>query len=201
MIPIEQTGYYSLKMGSLCKGCQQCVKGRKLVLFITGLCPRDCFYCPLSEKRAKKDKIWANEKEITKPAEAIEEAKLCSAHGAGITGGDPLMRLDRTITYIKALKKYFGPTFHIHLYTSLILVDEKKLEKLFKSGLDEIRFHPDFLKEKEWEKIILAKKFPWKVGVEIPAIPQFEEETKRLLAFLDNRIDFVNINELEFACL
>ena len=199
MKKITSTGYYSWKIGSLCKGCRQCIKGQKLVLYITGLCPRKCFYCPLSETRANKDLMWANEHPITTTKEAIEEAKLCDAKGAGITGGDPLLKMDRTVKFIKALKRSFGKSFHIHLYTSLILVDEKRLKRLYESGLDEIRFHPDFNKEKEWEKIFLAKRHPWKVGVEIPVIPQFEEQTKKLLAFLSGRIDFLNLNELEIS--
>ncbi len=199
MKKITSTGCCSTKLGHLCKGCRQCVKGQKLVLYITGLCPRKCFYCPLSETRAKRDLLWANERPIKTVKEAIEEAKLCNAKGAGITGGDPLLKMDRTVKFIKALKKSFGKSFHIHLYTSLILVDENKLKRLSVAGLDEIRFHPDFDKEKEWEKIILARRFPWKIGVEIPSIPKAEEQTKKLLAWLDGRIDFLNINELEIS--
>jgi len=32
------------------KGCEQCAKGGKMVLFVYGYCDqRDCFYCPLGE--------------------------------------------------------------------------------------------------------------------------------------------------------
>ena len=71
---MKKTAYYSWKNGTLPKGCQMCVKGQKLVLFVTGLCPRNCFYCPISEKKHKKDVVYAdewpikNEKEILKLA-------------------------------------------------------------------------------------------------------------------------------------
>jgi hypothetical protein len=97
------------------------------------------------------------------------------------------------------LKKRFGKKFHIHLYTPLNLVDEKKLEKLYKAGLDEIRFHPELDNDKEWNKILLAKKFDWDVGIEIPSIPGKEKETKKLIDFIKGKIDFLNINELEIS--
>ena len=173
----ERTQFYSWKIGTLSRGCSLCVQGRKLVLYITGLCSRNCYYCPLSDNRKNKDKIWANERLITTKEEMIEEAIISKATGAGITGGDPLIRLDRTVEYAKALKNKFGKKFHIHIYLTLNLVTKTNLKKLYSAGIDEVRFHPDFDKEKEWNKIFLAKKFKWKIGVEIPVIPGKEKET------------------------
>ncbi|WP_048055490.1 radical SAM protein [Methanotorris igneus] len=124
------------------KGCQYCIRGEKLVLFVTGLCNQNCYYCPLSEKRKGKDVIYANERQITSIEEAIEEAYLCSSKGVGITGGNPLLRINRTCEYLKALKNEFGEKFHAHLYTTPDLIDREKLEKLQDAGLDEIRLHP-----------------------------------------------------------
>ncbi|MFH1505626.1 MAG: radical SAM protein [archaeon] len=199
---VEKTKFYSYKLGKLAKGCQQCVKGEKLVLFITGLCSNNCFYCPISDKKKGRDVIYANEWQLKNEKDKktlIEEAKLCDSKGAGITGGDPLVKLDRTIKYIKLLKKTFGKDFHIHLYTPAKLVTTLKLKKLHTAGLDEIRFHLDPDKKGEWKKILLAKKHEWKIGVEIPAIPDKEKETKQMIDFLDDKIDFLNINELEIS--
>ena len=197
---INKTPYYSYKLGTLPKGCQLCVKGAKLVLFITGLCPRSCCYCPISDKKYKKDVIYADEWPITNIHQIVKEAKLIDAKGAGFTGGDPLCKLWRTLFCLRTLKKTFGKRFHIHLYTSLDLVNEKNLKQLYKAGLDEIRFHPDLENNKLWNKIKMAKKFNWKVGVEIPVIPKKEEETKKLIDFLSKiKIDFLNLNELEIA--
>ena len=118
---LSKTPYFSYKIGELPTGCKFCVKGEKLVLFITGICNRNCFYCPLSEQKKNKDVVYANEWE-TKPNQfdvIIKEAKLTNAKGAGITGGDPLLVCERTCSTIKKLKKAFGKKFHIHLYTSL----------------------------------------------------------------------------------
>ena len=60
---------------------------------------------------------------------------------------------------LRKLKKQFGKKFHTHLYTSLDLINDKTLEKLYKAGLDEIRFHLDLDNNKLWNKIKLAKKY------------------------------------------
>jgi uncharacterized protein len=196
---IKNTSYYSNLIGKLPKGCQLCVKGSKLVLFITGICCRKCYYCPISDQKHNKDVVYADEWPVKNFKEIIEEAKLIDAEGAGITGGDPLCRLERTIKYIKSLKKIFGKGFHIHLYTSFDLIDEKKTRRLYESGLDEIRFHPDLNNQKLWNKIELVNQFKWDKGIEIPVFPETFVKTKKLIDYFYDKVDFINLNELEFA--
>ncbi len=196
---MQKTKFDSYSNGSIPKGCSLCVQGRKLVLFITGLCSCRCFFCPLSEQKKDKDVIYANEMPVYDLKEIIKEAKKCSAKGAGITGGDPLVKLERTIEAIKLLKKEFGDDFHIHIYLPLDLVTKEKLNKLHDAGLDEIRFHPSLDSKKHWEKLKLAKELDWDVGIEIPVIPGKEKETKELLDFASGCVDFVNLNELEIS--
>ncbi|MFH2028129.1 MAG: radical SAM protein [Nanoarchaeota archaeon] len=200
-----KTPYYSYKIGELAKGCKLCVKGSKMVMFITGLCPRCCYYCPVSDAKFRKDVIYADEWNIGSFDEAIKEAKLIDAEGAGFTGGDPLCRLDRTVSYIKGLKKEFGPNFHIHLYTSLDLVNEDSLKGIYDAGLDEIRFHLDLDDDKLWKRLGTALNLDWDVGVEIPVVPGKEMSLKKIILFLDeinkkskSKI-FLNLNELEIA--
>ena len=202
MNKITKTPYYSYRIGKLTDGCRLCVQGRKEVIFITGLCSNNCFYCPISDKKKNKDVIYANEWPLKNEKDKktiLEEAKLCNSKGVGITGGDPLVKLDRTIKFIKLLKKNFGKNFHIHLYTPTKLLSTPKLDKLYNAGLDEIRFHLNPDKKVEWKKILLAKKHKWQVGVEIPALPSKEKEINQMIDFLDGKIDFLNINELEIS--
>ncbi len=199
---IEKTKYASLYINELPDGCKLCVIGRKTVIFVTGICARNCFYCPLSESKKNKDVIYINEMPLKGEINfdlIIEEAKSHNSSGAGITGGDPLARIDRTISIIKKLKEYFGKKYHIHLYTPLMLVDENKLQRLFKAGLDEVRFHPNIFDSKYWNRISLAKKFNWDKGIEIPVIPNNEEQTIKLLNFVKDKVDFINLNELEYS--
>lgn len=198
----SKTKYHSWCRGNLTEGCALCVKGKKMVLFITGLCGQRCFYCPVSEDKFSKDVIFANEWEIknpNNPKEMIEECRLTEASGCGITGGDPLVKIKRTCDYIRLLKKKFGKKFHIHLYTPMNLVNEKNLSMLYRAGLDEIRFHPNLDDSKDWGRIDIAKKYSWKIGVEIPVVPGYEEKTKKLMDFINRKIGFLNLNELEFS--
>jgi len=193
----------SVCLGTLPKGCQHCIKGEKLVLFITGKCSQKCYFCPVSEQKFGHDRIFADEWEIKPNSKGekhlIEEAKLIDAKGAGITGGDPLCCLERTCKYIKLLKQEFGSKFHIHLYTPLNLVTEKALNQLYDAGLDEIRFHPDLEDEKLWSRLKLAQKFDWDIGIEIPCIPEKGNEIKKLIIYSKDIIKFINLNELEMS--
>ncbi len=196
---ISHNPYHSFNLNELPLGCKYCVRGEKLVLFVTGVCPRKCYFCPVSDQKFQHDVIYANERKVESPEDIIKEAKLMDAKGAGITGGDPLSKLDRTIEYIKLLKEKFGLMFHIHLYTSLNLITEEALKKLYEAGLDEIRFHLDLDSTQLWNKLIVARKFSWKIGVEIPLVPTKEKETFEILEFVKDKVDFLNLNELEIA--
>jgi len=180
------------------EGCRLCAKGAKMVLFITSLCDRNCFYCPISEKRSKRDVIYANERPVYNDKDVLDEVLKMDALGTGITGGEPLIVLDRTLYYIRLLKKEFGKKHHIHLYTSHI-VDKKVAEELCSSGLDEIRFHVIDKPIKYEDSILYFKNTGVSVGVEMPLVPlpYMERRIIEIIECLD--IDFLNLNELEFS--
>ena len=193
---VTRTSADSLLLGRMPSGCRLCIRGAKLVLFVTGLCRRGCFYCPLSEKRRGKDKVYANERPVKSNEDIFEEGKLIGALGTGITGGDPSIRFKRALRYIRLLKQKFGKNHHIHMYCCSKL-SPQQLRELKKIGLDEIRFHT-------WsaEPVKAALKAGLRTGVEIPAIPGEFERVKKLLEELDRvGCDFVNLNELEFSKL
>jgi hypothetical protein len=176
------------------RGCQLCIKGAKFVLFVTGLCARGCYYCPLSERRRGKDVVYANERPVKSERDIIKEVKLMDALGTGLTGGDPSLRLDRTLRYLRLLKRRFGKRHHVHMYCGEKLSPEHLL-KLKRAGLDELRFH-------SWspEPVKLALDAGLYAGVEIPAIPGNFRGTRKLLRELNRiRCPFVNLNELEFS--
>ncbi len=190
--------------GRLPRGCVLCEQGAKMVLLVTGKCDKRCFYCPLSKEKRGKDVFFANEKRVTKAGDFLSEARLMDALGTGITGGDPLLETDRTMESIESLKKEFGKSHHVHLYTSQ--TDAGKLRRVAKAGLDEIRFHPPLTMWKKLEgspyqrATVLSRKLGLRVGLELPVIPGRESDLVAAIKFADRQgLDFVNLNELEFS--
>jgi pyruvate formate-lyase activating enzyme-like uncharacterized protein len=191
---VVRTAANSLLLGRMPKGCQLCTKGAKLVLFVTGVCGRGCYYCPISERRQGKDVTYANERPVKSERDIIKEAELIDALGTGLTGGDPSLRFGRVLRYIRLLKRRFGKNHHIHMYCGANLSIEQ-LRRLKRAGLDELRFHTWSAKPVE-----RALKVGVQAGVEIPAIPGTFRRTTKLLRELDRiRCPFVNLNELEFS--
>ncbi|MCE8424127.1 MAG: radical SAM protein, partial [Candidatus Methanoperedens sp.] len=165
------------------------------------ICGRNCFYCPVSNERKEKDVVFANERRVENDDDLIEEAASMDALGTGITGGEPLLRLERVIHYIKLLKGKFGSSHHIHLYTALS-PNKGVLESLGKAGLDEIRFHPspDIWKNINRtyyrDSIHAAHNLGISTGIEIPCL---HSDLGGILSMLLEVEGFLNLNELEFS--
>ncbi|TGC08493.1 radical SAM protein [Methanolobus halotolerans] len=183
----------------LSEGCKLCQKGAKMVLFVTGICPRNCFYCPVSHEK-RTEVVYANERLVNSDQDIIKEARQMDALGTGITGGEPLLRPEDILHYIKLLKDEFGKEHHIHLYTSLT-PDRETVGRLAEAGLDEIRFHPpadiwtNIKKSRYARSIEYAKDYALQVGVEVPAI----EGIDKIAEFTRSVDCFLNLNELEFS--
>ena len=192
--------------GELPRGCQLCQRGLKTVVFLTGLCPANCFYCPLSRQRRNRDVMYVNEKPVdtSQPPpraaqKVLSETILSASLGAGITGGDPLSKPQRTIWLIKLLKEKLGQNFHIHLYTSAIQLTPSLAKRLADAGLDELRIHapPSILRDRLRTAV---KTGGFTVGLEYPALPNGAEQLKNIIRIAhEEGASFVNINELEFT--
>ncbi len=103
-IAMESSSCYTKRLS---RGCRLCRKGSKMVLLVTGKCGQTCYYCPLSEAKKGRDVVYANERPVQEDGEVIEEALSIGARGTGVTGGDPLAVMDRTVHYITLLKERF----------------------------------------------------------------------------------------------
>ena len=187
--------------GPLPLGCVLCRRGAKMVLLTTGKCRTGCYYCPLSERKKGKEVAFADELLIASDSDMLTEARLIRAQGTGVTGGDPLQDLENTLHRIRVLKRRFGKGHHIHLYTSTI--DRDSFLRLQRAGLDELRVHPSLKDWKHLERISLKEAVEglrMRVGIEVPSLPGNDEALEALIRYADSiRLDFVNLNELEFS--
>jgi pyruvate formate-lyase activating enzyme-like uncharacterized protein len=192
---IKQIQGDSLLLGTLPRGCELCARGSKIVLFVTGLCDSSCYYCPLSHEKAGKDLVFADELPVFSEDDILFEVDAVKGEGAGISGGDPLCVIERTLDYIHLLKSKYGSDFHIHLYTSKTTVSLEDFIRLQRAGLDEIRFHPQM---NDWTGIEYAIKLGIEVGLEVPGIPGKTESLKKIALRAESiGVTFLNINELE----
>ena len=182
------------------EGCVQCQQGSKLVLFVTGKCHWGCDYCPLSENRRETPDMFANERRCTSWEEVIEEGRAMNATGTGITGGDPMLDLEKTLEAVRQLKSAFGASHHVHVYTS-IPFDPVRAADFASAGLDELRFHLlDGTTTKYRATMEACAHHGITVGVELPCEPDKEAQ---LFALLDDLatvpVSFLNLNELEIT--
>lgn len=199
---MEELPLGALRVRGWSKGCELCWEGAKIVLFVTGRCPlySSCPYCTISEWRRGKDIVMVDENPVSMDEDVLREAHLISALGAGITGGEPSLVPERVAHYVKLLKERFGRSFHIHMYTNSLGIDEDSLSTLREAGLDEIRFHS--WDKRLWNKMKLALDMGFIVGAEMPSIPEkpWINRLKELASFLDRiGASYMNLNELEFT--
>lgn len=188
-----------LTTGRLTRGCELCYAGLKAVIFITGVCDEDCYYCPVDRDRFGRRVMYVNDERAHDLYDIVAEVQRQGAEGASITGGDPLADLPLTLEVIRTLKRFMGPGFHIHLYTPGRHSTPDALRALWAAGLDEIRFHPvrkEYMKGIEYAVRLTGMR----VGAEIPIAPGLEGWAEEVISFVD-RVGghFVNLDEMEFA--
>ncbi|MBU0673996.1 MAG: radical SAM protein [Proteobacteria bacterium] len=183
-----------LHTGELSPGCRSCTNGRWSCLFINGLCNGRCFYCPTTQD--SKSEPTTNNLRFANPQDYIDYVQLFDFTGVSISGGEPLMTYDRTLTYVTKLKKRFGNAIHLWMYTNGMLATEEKIRSLADAGLDEIRF--DISADRYvLDKIKFATgRIPW-ITVEIPAIPEDYQQLRALLpALADAGVNHLNLHQL-----
>ena len=180
------------------RGCELCHQGAKMVVFVTGRCHRGCWYCPISADRSGGDAIFANDRRVEREEEILMEGETMSALGSSITGGEPLLVLDRVVRICGMLKEHFGRDHHIHLYTGMATGPETL--SALRGVVDEIRMHPP---EDHWPSILgspflrsvdTAREMGFTAGFEVPSLPGMD----RLAPALPH-LDFLNVNELEWG--
>ncbi len=182
--------------GPLSPGCLHCGNGDWSCLFINQVCNADCFYCPMEPARREAPPPTAHGIDFPDPNVYIEFIRKAGFHGIGLSGGEPLLNMDRTVAYAEKIRSELSDSVYLWLYTNGILATEGRLQRLYEAGIDEIRFDISAINY-SLKPLRRARELPWTCTVEIPAIPEDEERLAKLLPALDDTgVDHLHLHQL-----
>lgn len=203
MLPDAKKKHYGSYMSfddrQLSPGCMACKTGGWLCLFVGNKCNCTCPHCPNdSVMNNSPDISTASEHGIVDTDKILELLQAPFYTGVGISGGEPLLYIDKTEEWIKSIKRHY-PNLYVWCYTNGLPASEDKLKRLADVGIDEIRFDlaahdysADAIKNME-----TAVKYIPSVGIEVPV---FAEQFEKLLASLDIAdsvgVKYVNLHDL-----
>ena len=179
------------------KGCQICGSGKWSCLFITNQCNASCFYCPT---RQDLDEMPSTQGlDFENAADYAEYVKHFGFKGVSFSGGEPLLFFNRTLEYLKAVRKSCGQDIYIWMYTNGILADKEKLQQLAEEGLDEIRFDIGATGF-SLDKVKLAKGLIPVVTIEIPAVPEEKDKLMQLLPqMVEAGVHHLNLHQMRLT--
>jgi uncharacterized protein len=184
-------------LGPLSPGCRICQHGGWDCTWIDFRCTRNCVYCNSAEDtRTCKDRPpRCREGVFLGPDDHVLYFQLFQKKGLGISGGEPLLRLDFVIDHLKAIRNECGSPY-TWLYTNGDLATPAVLLELAKAGLDEIRFDiaaADY----DLDRVALAKRFIPTVTVEIPCLPDdFDKLADLLPKMAAIGVNHLNLHQL-----
>jgi uncharacterized protein len=185
-----------ISTGPLSPGCMTCGQGTWSCIFIGSLCTANCFYCPQDRKDKTDRPPTESGLLFDDPDDYVDYLERLNFRGFSFSGGEPLLKFERVLSYIKKARERLGRGIYIWLYTNGDLVDENKLSLLREAGLNEIRFD------------IAARKYDLKgakmaagiidtVTVEIPAVPEDERIVRKCLSrMVDAGVAHLNLHQL-----
>ena len=191
----------SLVHGTICGACDACRVGVDSYTGIISLmCHRHCFFC-FNPNQENYDEYTREKKDWTAELKQVRQRQPNLRYIA-LTGGEPLLHREEMLEYFRTAKKLW-PEASMRLYTSGDLLDEATAEALADAGLEEIRFSlkledtPEE-REKVYHVMALAGRFLPRVMVEMPVLPDAEEEMREILERLE-QMEIFGINLLELC--
>ena len=186
-------GFHNSKVdvSKLSKGCQLCGEGQWSCLFINNLCNGNCFYCPTQQTDLAQPET--NTLIFDDPQTYVEYIRKFGFKGVSISGGEPLISFEKSLSFVQAVKDAFGDEVYVWLYTNGILLTDAKVEAFKNAGLNEMRFDIGATEYKTDMLKLAVGQIPV-VTVEIPAVPQEEELLKEKIRELKD----LGVNHLNF---
>jgi len=192
-------GYAGTKVNctGLSPGCRQCGDGAWSCLFINGRCNGNCFYCPTSQD--DDGPPVTNGLVFTTPEDYAAYVATLGFGGVSISGGEPLMTADLTLSYVRAVRKRCRDDLHLWLYTNGTLLTPDLCHRLRDAGLNEIRFDLGAVRY-NLKKLRLAVGVIPTVTVEIPAVPEDEEMMKlKMVEMADAGVNHLNLHQMRLT--
>ncbi|WP_439185073.1 radical SAM protein [Carboxylicivirga taeanensis] len=179
------------------KGCSICGSGQWSCLFITNKCNASCFYCPVSQNS---DEVPSTQGlEFASADDYAQYIRLLGFKGVSFSGGEPLLYFDRTVDYLKTVRRQCSSDLYVWMYTNGLLADTEKIKVLADAGLDELRFDIGATGF-SLDRLKQAKGIIPNVTIEIPAVP---EEKDKLIAMLpamaDAGVSNLNLHQMRMT--
>jgi uncharacterized protein len=192
-------GYAGTKVdcNGLSPGCQRCGDGSWSCLFINGRCNGRCFYCPTPQD--DDGPPVTNGLAFSTPEEYAAYVAMLGFKGVSISGGEPLLTPDLTLSYLKAVRDRCGDDVHLWLYTNGTMLTADLCSRLRDAGLSEIRFDLGAVRY-NLKKLRLAVGCIPKITVEIPAVPEVEELLKqKMLEMAGSGVNHLNLHQMRLT--
>ena len=191
----------SLVLGEVCGACDACRRGIDSYTGIISLmCHRNCFFC-FNPNQEEYDSYTHEKKDWEKELRQVRRRQPGLKYVA-LTGGEPLLHKAEAVEYFRTARSLW-PEVSMRLYTSGDLLDEETAGALRDAGVEEIRFSlkledtPEG-REKVYRAMELAKAYFPRVMVEMPVLPNAEEEMHEILDRLE-AMEIFGINLLELC--
>ena len=182
---------------NLSPGCRSCLEGNWSCLFITGNCNCRCFYCPTAQDVGGDP--GTNNLDFPKVEDYVDYLARFGFTGASISGGEPLLVLEKSLQYLRAIRRRLGDKVHLWLYTNGTLLTRDIAKRLRDAGLDEIRVDIGATGY-ALDQVRLAVGIIPHVTVEIPAIPEEAERMQQKLGEMaDNGVNYLNLHQLRLT--
>lgn len=179
------------------KGCMQCGLGRWSCLFITNKCNGACFYCPSAQVA---DAVPSSQMLTFDTPEAYAEyVRWMNFGGVSFSGGEPLLYFERTLAYLKSLRKQCDASVYTWLYTNGIAGNPDIYRRLAAEGIDEVRFDIG-AKANKLDNLKLAAGIIPHLTIEIPAVPEDINTLKALLPqMIDLGVNNLNLHQMRLT--
>ncbi len=194
---LSSHGGSKLDTRKLSPGCRACGSGDWSCLFINGICNMSCFYCPTQQ--TSEDVPQTNTVPFADPRDYVDYLKRFNFTGVSISGGEPLLTYEKTLRYIRMVRKSLGDGVHIWMYTNGTLASRERLLGLRDAGLNEIRFDIGAVGYR-LEPLSIAAGIFDVLTVEIPSVPEdFSLLSRTIPRLKEAGVQYLNLHQLRLT--